>query len=55
MTIKLVFKTEKSFILCLIAGDKKASLKKMKKLLKIQAYFILMKRKKNIFQDLEIE
>ena len=29
----LVFKTEKSFILCLIAGDKKASLKKIKKLL----------------------
>ena len=29
----LVFKTEKSFILCLIAGDKKASFKKIKKLL----------------------
>ena len=32
----LVFKTEKSFILCLIAGDKKASLKKMKKLLNLK-------------------
>jgi len=32
----LVFKTEKSFILCLVAGDKKASLKKIKKLLNLR-------------------
>ena len=27
----LLFKTEKNFILCLVAGDKKCSLKKLKK------------------------
>ena len=31
----LLFKTDKSFTLCLIAGDKKASLKKIKKILNI--------------------
>ena len=31
----LLFKTENSFILCLIAGDKKASLNKIKKILDI--------------------
>ena len=28
----LLFKTEKNFILCLVAGDKKCSLKKLKKI-----------------------
>ena len=32
----LVFKTEKKFILCLVAGDKKASLKKIKKFLNLK-------------------
>ena len=32
----LLFKTELTFILCLIAGDKKASLNKIKKILKIK-------------------
>ena len=32
----LLFKTEDSFILCLIAGDKRASLKKIKKTLNIK-------------------
>ena len=32
----LLFKTENTFILCLVAGDKKASLNKIKKLLKIK-------------------
>ena len=32
----LLFKTENSFILCLIAGDKKASLKKIKNILEIR-------------------
>ena len=32
----LLFKTENSFILCLVAGDKKASLKKIKKTLNIK-------------------
>mgnify|MGYP001238491206 CR=1 FL=1 len=32
----LLFKTEKKFTLCLIAGDKKASLNKIKKTLKIK-------------------
>ena len=32
----LVFKTENSFILCLVAGDKKASLNKIKKTLNIK-------------------
>ncbi|MDC1155432.1 YbaK/EbsC family protein [Candidatus Pelagibacter sp.] len=32
----LLFKTENSFTLCLIAGDKKASLKKIKKILNIK-------------------
>ena len=32
----LLFKTENSFILCLVAGDKKASLNKIKKTLKIK-------------------
>ena len=32
----LLFKTEKSFTLCLVAGDKRASLKKIKKALKIK-------------------
>jgi len=32
----LLFKTEDSFTLCLIAGDKKASLNKIKKILNIQ-------------------
>ena len=32
----LVFKTEKNFILCLVAGDKKASLKKIKKFLNLK-------------------
>ena len=32
----LLFRTEKSFILCLIAGDKKASLNKIKKSLNIK-------------------
>jgi len=32
----LVFKTENSFTLCLVAGDKRASLNKIKKNLKIQ-------------------
>ena len=31
----LLFKTDKSFTLCLIAGDKKASLRKIKKILNI--------------------
>ena len=31
----LLFKTEKNFTLCLIAGDKKASLRKIKKILNI--------------------
>ena len=29
----LLFKTEKNFILCLVAGDKKCSLKKLKSLI----------------------
>ena len=29
---RLLFKTEKNFILCLVAGDKKCSLKKLKKI-----------------------
>ncbi|MDC3030352.1 YbaK/EbsC family protein [Candidatus Pelagibacter sp.] len=32
----LLFKTEKDFVLCLIAGDKKASLNKIKKFLKLK-------------------
>ena len=32
----LLFKTENSFILCLVAGDKKASLNKIKKMLDIK-------------------
>ena len=32
----LLFKTKNSFLLCLIAGDKKASLNKIKKVLKIK-------------------
>jgi Cys-tRNA(Pro) deacylase len=32
----LLFKTEKNFILCLISGDKKASLNKIKKLLNLK-------------------
>ena len=32
----LLFKTEGTFILCLVAGDKKASLNKIKKILEIQ-------------------
>ena len=32
----LLFKTENSFTLCLVAGDKKASLNKLKKILNIQ-------------------
>jgi len=32
----LLFKTDFTFILCLVAGDKKASLKKIKKILKIK-------------------
>ena len=32
----LLFKTENSFTLCLVAGDKKASLNKMKKILNIK-------------------
>ena len=32
----LLFKTEKSFTLCLIAGDKRASLNRIKKVLKIK-------------------
>ena len=32
----LLFKTENSFILCLVAGDKKASLNKIKKILNIK-------------------
>ena len=32
----LVFKTEKNFILCLVAGDKKASIKKIKKFLNLK-------------------
>ena len=32
----LLFKTEDTFILCLVAGDKKASLNKVKKILKIK-------------------
>ena len=32
----LLFKTENSFILCLVAGDKKVSLNKIKKILKIK-------------------
>ena len=32
----LLFKTEKSFTLCLVAGDKRASLNKIKKALKIK-------------------
>ena len=32
----LLFKTEKTFTLCLVAGDKKASLNKIKKTLKIK-------------------
>ena len=32
----LLFKTEKDYILCLIAGDKKASLNKIKKILKLK-------------------
>ena len=32
----LLFKTENSFILCLVAGDKKASLNKIKKTLNIK-------------------
>ena len=33
---RLLFKTELTFILCLVAGDKKASLNKIKKILKIK-------------------
>ena len=32
----LLFKTENSFILCLVAGDKKASLNKIKKILNVK-------------------
>ena len=32
----LVFKTEKNFILCLVAGDKKASIKKIKSFLNLK-------------------
>ena len=32
----LLFRTENSFILCLVAGDKKVSLNKIKKILKIE-------------------
>ena len=32
----LLFKTEKDFVLCLVAGDKKASLNKIKKFLKLK-------------------
>ena len=36
----LLFKTEKNFILCLVAGDKKASLNKIKKFLKLKNVFM---------------
>ena len=36
----LLFKTENSFILCLVAGDKKASLNKIKKTLNIKDLFM---------------
>ena len=36
----LLFKTENSFILCLVAGDKKASLNKIKKTLNIKDVFM---------------
>ena len=32
----LIFKTENSFILCLVSGDKKVSLNKIKKFLKVK-------------------
>ena len=32
----LLFKTEKDFVLCLVAGDKKASINKIKKFLKLK-------------------
>ena len=43
----LLFKTEKAFTLCLVAGDKKASLNKIKKTLILLAFFsivVLMQR-----------
>ena len=36
----LLFKTEKNFVLCLVAGDKKASLNKIKKFLKLKNVFM---------------
>ena len=36
----LLFKTEKNFTLCLIAGDKKASLNKIKKILNLSLIHI---------------
>ena len=36
----LLFKTEQNFTLCLVAGDKKASLNKIKKILKIKDVYM---------------
>ena len=36
----LLFKTEQNYVLCLIAGDKKASLKKIKKILKTEEAYM---------------
>ena len=36
----LLFKTEQNYVLCLIAGDKKASLKKIKKILKTKEAYM---------------
>ena len=45
----LLFKTENSFTLCLVAGDKKASLNKLKKILNIKdAYMAAADEVKNI-------
>lgn len=51
----LLFKTEDSFVLCLVSGDKRCSLNKLKKLKikEISRWQMLMRLKK--LQDLQLE
>ena len=49
----LLFKTEGTFILCLVAGDKKASLNKIKKILEIQKYLPEIQSKTNPYDVCE--
>ena len=51
----LLFKTENSFMLCLVAGDKKASLNKIKKILDIKDAKMASADEVKKLQDLQLE